>query len=142
MALIMPGAIWDPAPAWKQGYGLYPSPQNKEGFVIHSMVGSFTAARSRLMGTDTASWCFSVPKAGPCYQHFDPYAVTWHCGGPGDANPLSVAIGNVALIGLELEGGPIGNVSELWTPNQFDRVLDILVWCYSVIPTLKYPSRI
>lgn len=136
-----PGAIQDPAPAWKQGYAAYPSPQpTKEGVVIHSMVGSFTAARSRLMGSDQASWCFSITKAGVVYQHYNALAVTWHCGVTGDALPLSAAVGNVALIGIEMEGGPIGNVSEPWTTAQYDSVLKLLVWIWQNVPGIKWPT--
>lgn len=136
-----PGATLDLAPPHKQGYPVYPSPQQKEGFVLHSMVGSYAAARGRLMGPDEASWQFSVLKDGSVRQHFlDLRTVAWHCGGPGDADPASAAVGNVALIGIEHEGGPIGNVSEPLTPLQLAATIELQRWCYTQLPELKAPA--
>jgi len=135
--LQYPGAIQAPGPADRQGYGAYPSPQNKEGFVLHSMEGSYSSAYGEMFNpTRQASWHFSVNKDGRVYQHYDPRAVAWHCGGPGDSNPLSAAIGNVALIGIEHEG----RVGEPLTTAQFNASVAVQRWCYSVLPTIKQPA--
>lgn len=138
--LKYPGAEWVPGPPNKQGYAAYPSPQSKEGFVLHSMVGGYVSAYGRLMSTDTASWHFSILKDGSVKQHYDPRAVCWHCGVVGDADTLTAAVGNVALIGIEHEGGPIGNVSEPLTQAQIDATIAVQRWCYDVLPELKPPA--
>lgn len=136
-----PGAALVLAPIAKQGYTAYPSPQQKEGFVLHSMVGAYAAAEGRLLGPDQASWHFSVLKDGSVKQHFtDLRTVAWHCGGPGDANPLSAAVGNVALIGIEHEGGSMGNVSEPLTAPQLAATIAVQRWCYTQLPELKSPE--
>lgn len=138
--LVYPNAILAPGPQAKQGYHAYPSPQNKEGFVLHSMVGDYPSAQARLMGNDRASWHFSVLRSGAVYQHYDPRAVCWHCGVVGDADSLTAAVGNVALIGIEHEGGPMGNVSEPLTRAQIDATVALQAWCYQVLPELKPPA--
>ena len=138
--LVYPKGLLELGPPPKQGYAAYPSPQNKEGFVLHSMVGSYPSALGRLLSPDRASWHFSVLKNGHVYQHYDPRAVTWHAGVVGDADSLSAAVGNVALIGIEHEGGAPGNVSEPLTPAQLDATIDLQRWCYLVLPELKPPA--
>lgn len=135
--LRYPNGIWRPGPEWKQGYSAYPSPQPKEGFVLHSMEGSTSAAFGELdKVTRQASWHFSISKDGTVYQHYDPLAVTWHCGLPGDNISWTAAIGNVALIGIEHEG----KIGEPLTGPQFRASAAVQNWCYSVIPSLKPPA--
>jgi hypothetical protein len=141
--MIYPKAVWDPGPFAKQGYTAYPSPQPKEGFVLHSMEGSFSAARGRLFTAydpedpyTWASWHFSVLKDGAVVQHYDTGAVCWHCGVPGDPLPWTAAVGNVALIGIEHEG----RAGEPFTDAQAAASLELQRWCYSVVPGLKAPA--
>jgi len=122
----IPFAVSDAGPADKQGYPFSPSPQPKVGVVLHSMVGSYLAARGRLMGPDRASWHFSVRQTGTIYQHYDSEAVCWHCG-VAAAPPTP---SNINLIGVELEGGPLDNVSEPLTPIQYQATLDLLRWAW------------
>lgn len=89
-----PDAVVDLAPAWKQeawvrNAGL--------GVVLHSMAGSYPAAKARLFSTDRASWHFSVLEDGTVIQHYDIWTVCWHAG----------YTANTRYIGIEHEGvGP------------------------------------
>ena len=89
-------ADWVPAPANKQGYSGYPSPQPKKGVVLHDMDGWQAGAYSRLMdANERASWQYSVYQDGIIEAHYDDQAVCWHCGN---------IIGNRDYIGIEHEG--------------------------------------
>lgn len=125
----IPWAIWKPAPSWKRGYGgtTWIPLNQKEGEVKHSMVGSYAAAEARLMGPDQASWHFSVLKDGTVFQHYEIEDITWHCGLPGDERHDTSLIGNITLIGVEHEGGAVGNVSEPFTAPQLDSTVRLSV---------------
>lgn len=121
-----PFAIIQPGPRWKQGYGRYPSPQPKLGIVKHSMVGLYIGAKARLDGPDRASWHFAVLKNGEIIQHYDSAFVAWHCGVLGSPT----VPGNVSLVGVEHEGGPIGDVAEPLTEAQFQASLKLDKWLW------------
>lgn len=132
-----PKAIWLPGPPAKQNYGAYPSPQNKEGFVLHSAEGSLAGTLAELMKPEReASWHFTISYTGTVYQHYDIRAVCWHCGLAGDADTLTAAIGNVALIGIEHEGV----AGQMLTAQQVGATIELQKWCYSVLSTLKAPA--
>lgn len=136
--LRYPAAIWHPGPPAKQGYGsVYPSPQPKEGFVLHSAEGGLAATLGELDNpAREASWQFTVAKDGRVFQHYSADAVCWHCGVAGDSLPLSAAVGNVALIGMEHEGV----AAELVEGAQLNASIKVQQWAYEVIPTLKPPA--
>jgi hypothetical protein len=56
----------------------------------------------------------------------------------GDALPLTAAVGNVALIGIEHEGF----AGEPLTASQLDATIELQEWCYSNFPTIKRPPAL
>lgn len=116
-------AEWYPAaqlqyagPEFKQ----YPKPNAVDGVVLHSMVGGLVGAFAELLRADRkASWCFSVAKSGVVYQHYPLTASTWHAGSQRM---------NEKYVGIEHEGGPIGNESEPLTPAQLDASVKLVWW--------------
>lgn len=84
------------------------------------MVGPLSAAFGELdRASRQASWHFSVAKGGQVYQHYPLTAATWHCGSPH---------WNQRLVGIEHEGGPVGNESEPLTTAQREASVRLVRW--------------
>ncbi len=111
-----PGAIWVPGPR-----GRVSGPQQpKHGAIYHSMVGSSRPA-------DTAhSWHFSIFYTGRIEQHYACNAWCWHAGDRDD--PAGDISNNRDLIGIEHEGGRIGNTREPLTPAQVASDIRLTYW--------------
>ena len=105
-----------PGPEWKTGYPGVPSRTlgEIEGVVDHSMEGSLAASYAVLDGPRQASWTFSLPKVGEPVQHYPLEKIPWHAGLPGDRRQDTSLIGNLTLVGKEVEGV----AGEAWTENQ------------------------
>lgn len=113
-----PAAVWFAGPADKAGYpGI--AVNECRGVICHSMVGSASAALARLVSDDRASWAFSVLQDGTVLQHYESNAVCWHAGS---------AVWNGRLIGIEHEGGALGNVSERLTDAQRAASVALVRW--------------
>ncbi len=109
-------------PTEKQGYPHAPSPPGgaKTGVAFHSMDGSWAGSRSGLHDVSVRkSWAMSVLKSGQVIQHFPATAHTWHSGS---------ARQNIALVGVEFEGGGPRNPSEPLTDRQVRSGAHILAW--------------
>ena len=117
-ALWYPQAIRDPGPAYKpDGDRPY-----DHGLIFHSTVGtSYSGARSVLMGPGVANWHGTIDYNGDFYQHF-PFNL--HCDHAGNH-----AMNN-RLVGIEVVGGPMGNVSEPWREAQVARGAHVLGWLF------------
>lgn len=113
-----PEAIIDRGPEWKQGYAFI-SNNLGVGVVLHSMVGKYSAARTRLMGEDRVSWHFSVLQSGQVIQHYPVRAVCWHAGSPA---------ANEKYIGVEHEGGAYPHYSEPLTEAQLRASVKLVLW--------------
>ncbi|KKM00596.1 hypothetical protein LCGC14_1802800 [marine sediment metagenome] len=104
-----------PGPSWKTGYGTGDRTLSQiEGVVDHSMEGSLSGAYSVLGGAEQSSWTFSLPKVGEPAQHYEITKIPWHAGLPGDRRHDTSLIGNLTLVGKEVEG----KAGEPWTENQ------------------------
>jgi N-acetyl-anhydromuramyl-L-alanine amidase AmpD len=114
--LWYPPAGLRPGPSWKQ----YGQQNSVRGVVCHSMVGPTSAALGELYKPSRqASWTFSVSKDGTVLQHYPLNASSWHCGS---------AEWNTKLVGIEHEGGGIGNESEPLTPEQREASVKLVRW--------------
>ena len=113
-----PKAIVDQGDGYKQGYPFL-TVNTGEGVILHSMVGSWPAARARLMGEDRVSWHFSILRDGTVYQHYPVRAVCWHAGSP---------VANGKYIGVEHEGGAAPDYSEPLTPAQLRASIELVLW--------------
>ena len=109
-------------PTWK----VSGPPHPKRGAVYHSMVGTYSSAKAKMDGTDKASWHFSVLQNGQVYQHYPVNVWAWHCGDRDD--PEGEITNNRDLIGIEHEGGPLGNTSEPLTDAQLDASAELTAW--------------
>lgn len=115
-------ALWYPDAIRRLGppHKVYAVENMLTGAVLHSMVGPLSAAFGELdRASRQASWHFSVAKAGLVYQHYPLTASTWHCGSPH---------WNQRLVGIEHEGGPVGNESEPLTTAQREASVRLVRW--------------
>jgi hypothetical protein len=104
-----------PGPEWKTGYGTGDRTLAQiEGVVDHSIEGYMAGAYSVLDGPEQSSWTFSLPKYSEPIQHYGLKKIPWHCGLPGDRKQDTSLIGNLTLVGKEVEG----KTGEPWTENQ------------------------
>ena len=102
-------------PPAKTGYGTGDRTLREiEGAIDHSMEGSLAAAYAVLDGPQQSSWTFSIPKVGEPVQHYPLEKIPWHAGLPGDRKQDTSLIGNLTLVGKEVEGV----AGEAWTENQ------------------------
>ena len=102
-------------PPAKTGYGTGDRTLREiEGVVDHSMEGSLAAAYAVLDGPQQSSWTFSIPRVGEPVQHYSLEKIPWHAGLPGDRRQDTSLIGNLTLVGKEVEGV----AGEPWTENQ------------------------
>jgi hypothetical protein len=123
MELWYPHAIRRPGPPSK----IWPGTNSVEGIVLHSMQGSLASAYTVLddEATNThgayiaASWTFSVAKSGVVFQHYALDQSPFHAGSKSQ---------NLRLIGVELEGGPPGNLTEPLTERQFAASVALARW--------------
>ncbi len=95
-------------------------PQRKYGAVYHSMVGRVRPAQTAV------SWHFSIFKTGRIEQHYRADAWCWHSGDRDD--PPGEISNNRDLIGIEHEGGPLGNTREPLTPAQVASDIRLTAW--------------
>lgn len=117
--IIYPAAEYDPAPRDKR----WGQENARAGVILHSMVGGWGSARSRLMDPNQqASWHYSVLKDGRVLAHYDLSDSPWHGGSYQN---------NVRLIGIEHEGGAPGQFDEPLTPSQLSASIDLVWWIAS-----------
>ncbi|KKN55494.1 hypothetical protein LCGC14_0581690 [marine sediment metagenome] len=122
--------LWYPKARRPYGpdYKVSGPPQAKKGAVYHSMVSSYASAYGKLLGPAESSWHFSVRQNGAVMQHYPVTAWAWHCGDRDD--PAGEISNNRDLIGIEHEGGPIGNESEPLTSTQLTATVELTAWLY------------
>lgn len=105
-------------PTHKQaGYASGHTTRIGKGAVVHSAVGSATSLLYVLNGPLSKSWTVTLLKSGETWQHYPIQAICWHAGGP---------LANERYVGIECEGGAIGNESEPLTTPQLDSLVRVL----------------
>ncbi|KKL03695.1 hypothetical protein LCGC14_2623530, partial [marine sediment metagenome] len=92
--------------------------------------GYLAGAYGVLDGPEQSSWTFSLPKMGEPVQHYELTKIPWHAGLPGDRRQDTSLIGNLTLVGKEIEG----KKGEAWTKNQLHWSAKIDVACRALCP--------
>ena len=115
-----PNAIQRPGPFAKTGYSGQAAAA-KDTLFLHSAVGGEAAMLAVLDGP-VNSWHFSVMQDGRVLQHYDVLAICYHAG---------VKAWNIRGVGIEHEGGPLGNESEPLTPPQLAASIALVRWLCS-----------
>ncbi len=120
-SLWFPGVVRHPGPAEKTTG----TRARTRGAVYHSSVGDLGAALSVLANVSKradgtyryGSWHMTNAKDGRLFQHYPLDVLTWHARG-----------GNNWSIGVENEGGPIGNEREPLTEAQVTNLVELSAW--------------
>jgi N-acetylmuramoyl-L-alanine amidase-like protein len=139
--LWMPGTIRVDGNPDQFGYETFGLHSPKRGDVKHSAVVNWTTSVPNGNNNAGGSWHFTLMKDGRVYQHYSADANCYHA---GDIDDDGAVRANIDLIGIEHEGGPIGNESEPLTQPQIDNTLAVSRWAASVFGRTafsRYPTQ-